>query len=129
MSEMRWMIAWLIFFALIFPLAGCGPREAEEQEAMPKWEEYQDKLQRPLFELVTSKDPIAYADKHELDYFEMVRVVIELAAGAELPEGFLILVESRAGDSVQALVRLEDLLELAKQPQIEYIRAPVKPKL
>jgi hypothetical protein len=125
---MKGLMARLLILALIFTLGGCAPKEPEEERAMPKWEEYEDRLQRPLFELATSEDPAAYAEKRQLDYFKMVRVVIELAPEAELPEGFLILEESRMENRIQALVPLEELLELAKQPQIEYIRVPAKPK-
>jgi len=95
---------------------------------MPKWEDYQDKLQRTLFELATAEDPQAYAKQHDMGGFPLVRVVIELEPGASLPEGFTLQVESRFDDQVQVLVPLKELLDLSQQPQVRYIRAPVKPR-
>lgn len=115
--------------AVTLGAAGCGPQgEPDQERQMAEWSEYEGKIQRTLFELTTSRDPASYAKEHDLDYYAMARVVIELAEGSSLPQGYLIEVERQAERSVQALVPLDQLLELSKRPEVQYIRAPVKPK-
>lgn len=128
MSRQR--IGLLLIGLILFTLSGCGSKEeAGEQGAVePKWEDYQSKVQQTLFELVTTKDSAKYADQRGLDYFTMVRVILDLAPGASLPEGFMIQVESSDENLVQALVPLDKLLELSKRPEIRYVRIPKKPK-
>jgi len=121
---------------LALGLAGCAGKKAEKEAARPttattaKWEEYEGKIQKRLFELALASSPGEYAKAQGLEAFWVVRVVLVLASpDAEIPEGFRVAVEERFGKEVQALVAVEDLLKLAKRPEIEYIRAPVKPKL
>lgn len=120
---------------LALGLAGCAGKKAKEA-ARPtgattaKWEDYKEKIQRRLFELALAESPEEYAKAQGLEAFWVVRVVLVLASpDAKIPEGFRVAVEERFGKEVQALVAVEDLLELARRPEIEYIRAPVKPKL
>ena len=129
----RRLIGVLLLGLFLFATAGCGPAEKDKtgkQKELPKWDEYKDKVQQSLFELVTAEEPSKQAEQRDLDYFQlaMVRVVLVLAPGASLPEGFMILQESRYEDDVQALVPVDKLLALSQQPEIQYIRAPVKPK-
>ena len=126
----RERIGLLLIGLFLFALSGCGPKEESKEQGAtaPKWEDYQAKVQQALFELVTTKDSATYAEQRGLDYFTMVRVIIELAPDASLPEGFMIQVESSYENQIQALVPLDKLLELSKQPEIQYIRAPKKPK-
>ncbi|OGF57341.1 MAG: hypothetical protein A2Z21_02330 [Candidatus Fraserbacteria bacterium RBG_16_55_9] len=121
-------IGLLLIGLFFFALSGCGSKEETGETALPKWEDYQNKIQQTLFELVAAKDSAQYAEQRGLDYFTMVRVVIELTPGASLPEGFMVQVESSYENQIQALVSLDKLLELSKQPEIQYIRAPIKPK-
>lgn len=124
----RWPVLALFGLAAILLIAGCGPRGGPgEQEPRPEYSQYEKRIERPLFDLTVAEDPKTVADEHDLDYYPMVRVVIELAPEAPLPEGYLIVEETRSGNNVQALVRLDQLLELAEQPGIEYIRKPAKP--
>lgn len=120
---------------LALGLGGCGGKEsptttsANRKQQIPAWEEYEGKIQKSLFELATASSPEEYAKAQGLEAFWVVRVVLVLASpDAELPEGFRVVVEERFGEEIQALVAVEDLLELARRPEIEYIRAPVKPK-
>ncbi len=125
----RNLLGLLFIGLLLFAFTGCtAKQEGGEQAVSPKWEDYQGKVQQTLFELVTAKDPGKYAEQRQLEYATMVRVVIELAPDAALPEGFLVLEESRYENEIQAWVPLDKLLELSQQPQIQYIRAPRKPK-
>lgn len=127
----RTLIGLFAIGFFLFALTGCtAKQETEEQAVRPKWEDYQDKVQQTLFELATAKDHSKYAKQHpELEYAAMVRVVIRLKPDATLPEGFVILEESRYENEIQAWIPLEKLLELSQQPQIEYISVPRKPKL
>lgn len=120
-----------LLVGLFLTMLGCGPQKQEETsqpQDLPKWDDYKDKVQQALFDLVAAKEPAKQAQQRELDYVPMVRVVLVLAPAATLPEGFLILEESRYESEVQAFVPLNQLLELSKRPEIQYIRAPVKPK-
>ncbi len=132
-----WGLTAALTLALALTLAGCGPQERQGQQAppeapeLPKWEEYayKDKIQQTLYELVASRDPEAAAERLGLDAYWMVRVVLVLKdEEAELPEGVLIYVERRVGNEVQALVPVEQLLKLVEHPQVQYVRAPVKPR-
>lgn len=129
---MNWRLVGLLFVGLLlFTITGCGPQKQEETSSpkeLPKWDDYKDKVQQAVFELVTAKEPVKQAQQRELDYVPMVRVILVLAPSVTLPEGFLILEESRYENEVQAFVPLNQLLELSQRPEIQYIRAPVKPK-
>jgi hypothetical protein len=129
-------VGWwaVVSVLLVMALAGCTPKEqpshrpAEGRE-MPDWAEYEGKLQRGLFDLATAEDPEALARKKGLELYPMVRVVLELQdPEAELPEDVPILVEDRVDGTVQALVPIDRLLSLAKRPEIQYIRLPVRPR-
>jgi hypothetical protein len=131
-ARVGWWVALSVL--LVMTLAGCTPKEqpsdrpAEGRE-MPDWAEYEGKLQRGLFDLATAEDPEALARKKGLELYPMVRVVLELQGPeSELPEGFSLIVEDRVDGTVQALVPIGQLLELAKRPEIRYIRLPVKPR-
>ncbi len=124
----------VVSVVLVMTLAGCTPEEQPsdrptEGREMPDWAEYEEKLQRGLFDLATTEDPEALARKRGLELYPMVRVVLELEGPeTELPEDFSILVETRVDGTVQALVPVDRLLELAKRPEIKYIRLPVRPR-
>ena len=97
---------------------------------MPEWRDYEGKIQRPLFNLATSQEPDAVADEHQLETSRMVRVVIRLSDGAsELPSGYTVVVEAEGAAGIQAWVPLDQLLDLAQEASIGYIRPPQEPSL
>jgi hypothetical protein len=83
------------------------------------------KLDQTLYQLATSKDPQALAVQKGINMSgEKVRVVIMLADGADIPGRFNITVEQRDKNLIQALVPVNALLELAKEPGISYVKVP-----
>ncbi|MBI1729406.1 hypothetical protein HY229_01870 [Candidatus Acetothermia bacterium] len=121
---------------LFWGLVGCGsnskPTDTSTNNqntstATANWQDYQDKLQKPLFDVATSTTPAETASRLKIDEHEVIRVVIELKAGAALPVGYLVLVESRSENQIQAWVRIDQLLELSRQDAIQNIRIPAKP--
>ena len=83
-----------------------------------------------MFDLATSDDPDGFADGHQLDIHRMVRVVIQLAPDAdELPTGYDVVVETEGMTGIQAWVPLDQLLDLAQESAVGYIRPPQEPSL
>lgn len=102
--------------------------QTNQGTAMPEWSDYEDKIQRPLFDLATAEDPNAFADAQDLEATRMARVVIRLADDAdELPPGYTVIVEAEATTGIQAWVPLDQLLDLAQESAIGYIRPPQEP--
>lgn len=108
-----------------------GPQPNQNQgSTMPEWSAYEGKIQRPLFDLATSGDPDAFAEAQQLDATRMVHVVIQLASDAdELPSGYDVVVEAEGTTGIQAWVPLDQLLDLAQESSISYIRPPQEPNL
>ena len=83
-----------------------------------------------LFDAATSGD--ARGAQDPLEIHQMIQVEIQMDADGELPTGYLILEEARAPLgatlTVQAFVRVDQLLELSQEPSINYIRAPARPR-
>lgn len=129
--------ALLALLGLLFwGLVGCGSNSKPTDTSTnnqntstttANWQEYQDKLQKPLFDVATSATPSETASRLKIDEHEMVRVVIELKAGATLPVGFLVVVDTELENQVQAWVPIDQLLELSKRDEIQNIRIPAKP--
>ncbi len=106
-----------------------GP-QPDQETPMPAWSDYEGKIQRPLFDLATAEDPGTYAAQHELDATRMARVVIQLADQAdELPSGYAVVVEAEGMTGIQAWVPIDQLLDLAQESAIAYIRPPQEPTL
>ncbi|MFH1777986.1 MAG: dockerin type I domain-containing protein [Candidatus Omnitrophota bacterium] len=88
------------------------------------------KLWGMLYQLTQAENPIEFAKQHLIDFIIgdnnvlQVRVIIELKEGAELPEG--ITIESQYKNAVQALVNIDQLLELAALDNIDFIRIPFR---
>jgi hypothetical protein len=123
----RIMMLGMIILALLLtlPLAGCGGPQKEGTTSVPKQSDYPN-VESRLFQLATAENPAEFAKANGLDYFEMVRVIIVLnAPDASVPEGIRgLVVEGRTQEMVQALVPVQSLLELSKQPQVKLIRSP-----
>lgn len=106
-----------------------GP-QPDQETPMPEWSDYEGKIQRPLFDLATADDPDAFATTEDLDAARMVRVVIQLADdAAELPSGYTVVVEAEGITGIQAWVPLDQLLDLAQESSVAYIRPPQEPTL
>ena len=106
-----------------------GPT-TDQEAPMPAWSDYEGKIQRPLFNLATAEDPSAYAAGHDMDATPMVRVVIQLSDDAEQPpSGYTVVVEAEGTTGIQAWVPIDQLLDLAQEPAIRYIRPPQAPTL
>lgn len=87
------------------------------------------KLESRLYQLAIAGDPAAFAESHRLYYVDgNTRVVIELQSPDEnLPEGYTILVETRRGASVRALVPIKDLCRLSNESKVRFIQVPMEP--
>jgi len=125
----------LLLVASSLVLTGCTSQESQDETPvgdLPDWTTYENHIQRPLFDLATSSVDPDHAGQIELESFEMVQVEIQLDPERELPTGYLILEEGRAqlGETltVQAFVRVDQLLDLSQEPEILYLRAPTRPR-
>lgn len=106
-----------------------GP-QTDQQTTMPEWSDYEGKIQRPLFDLATAEDPDTLAEERDLDATRMVRVVIQLTSDADgLPSGYNVVVEAEGMTGIQAWVPLDQLLDLAQESSVSYIRPPQEPSL
>jgi len=54
------------------------------------------------------------------------QVVVTLAQGQNVPVGFDLLVEARAGDSLRAQVLIQELLALGRDPAVADISVPLQ---
>jgi hypothetical protein len=83
-----------------------------------------------LYTLTKSADPQAFASKHDLHLVEgRVRVIIELKSPDVLPKlSTAVKVEARSEGFILALVPIAELLILAQDPAVRFIRPPEKPK-
>ena len=121
---------------LLFAVVGCGsnPKPANTSTTdqgtsttTANWQDYQDKLQKPLFDVATSETPAEVTARLKINGHYMVQVIIELKPGATLPAGYLVVTDQELDNSIQAWVPVEQLLDLSKQKEIQYIRIPAKP--
>ena len=88
-----------------------------------------EKLESALYQLTQTQvqNPDEFAKTHGL-YLEdgKVRVVIELHNSSDtIPDGYGATIETRHENRVQALVPVDSLMELSKEPSINFIRAPL----
>ncbi len=91
---------------------------ANEKAANPK-------LDQVLYQLATSKDPKAFAIQKGINMSgESVRVIITVADGADIPGEFHVIIEQRDKNIIQALVPVNELLDLANEPGVSYIKVP-----
>lgn len=90
--------------------------------------EYAD-LASILYELVNSPDRSDFAKRHQLYLSQgKVRVIIELLPQFKEIEGdYGVMVEGRTDTLIKALVPIDQLDLLAKDPSVRFIRPPYKP--
>jgi hypothetical protein len=82
-------------------------------------------LESMLFDLVRASNRSAFADRHDLSYRDgAVLVVVELGDGESLPEGYATEVVDRRSGSVAAYVPVDDLVDLAGESAVDYVRTP-----
>lgn len=87
------------------------------------------KLASILYELINSPDRSDFAKRHQLYLSQgKVRVIIELLPEFEEIEGdYGVMVEGRTDTLIKALVPIDQLGLLAKDPSVRFIRPPHKP--
>lgn len=85
------------------------------------------RLDSQLFQLSRSVDPERFASGAGLDLNSSgALVVVELAAGAEVPRGHGLDVEARYANLVQARVPLSELCALAQEPAVVSVAPPAR---
>jgi hypothetical protein len=86
------------------------------------------RLDSQLFQLTQSSAPEQFASGAGLDLNSSgVRVVIELAAGNDLPSGSRVTIEARYANWVQARVPVSDLCALASETSVVSVVTPARP--
>lgn len=87
-------------------------------------------LDSTLYQVVTAENRSAVADQYGLEYRNgSISVVVELEAGASLPEGYDINVHQRHERLVEASVAVDDLVDLAREDAVAAIRPPTQPQM
>ncbi len=87
-------------------------------------------LDSQLLQLTQAADPPAFATAHGLDYQNgMVRVIVDLRAGASLPLGYGLVVEAQYANLVQAWVPPSQLCALASDANVLSVRPPARAAL
>ncbi len=82
-----------------------------------------------LYGLITAPDWKAYALQNGIELSGLrARVLVELEAGASLPEGLDLVVEERAAERVRVQALIHRLEELAKDPAVAFVRLPSRPQ-
>ena len=86
-----------------------------------------EKLESVLYQLTQTQNHDEFAKTRGLHLEDgTVRVVIELHNASDtIPDGYGATVETRHENLVQALVPVNSLIELTKEPSINFIRAPL----
>jgi hypothetical protein len=131
----------LLLVGLIgFATWGCGSQQipAKRPESPPaKWEDFQDRLARPLFDLVTAPQPDKFTESspYELIVKDGFVVIVIEAAGPEWTGDLGWAVEALGGkvevsidSTIQANVPISAVLALAKHPRSNFVRLPIKPE-
>jgi hypothetical protein len=85
-------------------------------------------LESVLYDLTLAEDVGAFASSRGLYVKDgRVRVVVELVdVSAQLPTGFSLVEEARSGNLVQVMIPIRELVSLATEPAVEFIRAPLE---
>jgi len=110
--------------ALVLSLlaVGCGPLLSFDKKEAPA---DCPRLDSQLLQLANASDPRAYATERRFDYRDgMVRVIVELRNGAELPTGHGLAVEARNANLVQGRAPVDRLCALAADSSVASVRPP-----
>jgi len=98
----------------------------EETTEVTSYAQECPKLESRLDRLVRSSEPERAANQGNLYYSKgRVRVIIELTEQAvSPPERYSMIIESRYSALIQALVAIQDLCNLSRDPSVRFVRAP-----
>jgi hypothetical protein len=85
-------------------------------------------LDSALYDLVVAEDWFSYASAKGIALLGLqIEVVVERAAGAALPEAFLPYVISETDRLTKLVLPMDQLVPLAKEGAIGYVRLPLSP--
>lgn len=85
-------------------------------------------LESVLVRLIAAENRTAFAREHGLRLRDgRVLVVVELAKGRTLPDGFDVDVAARHDSLVQATVEVDELSALAAHRNVSFVRTPREP--
>lgn len=118
----------LAAFLVVIVLAGWMAINWSKNGVNPSGVEKNPKVESLLLQLVQSSNPEAFAREHGLFFKDgRVRVVIELNDPNYVLPNYYGVEEKRHGSKVQALVKVDRLLELAESPYVRFISSPTPP--
>jgi len=87
------------------------------------------KLEQVLYQLAKSKDPKAFAQEKGISMKgDKVRIIIMLANEGSISGRFNITIEEQDKNLVQALVPVNELLDMANESDVNFIKVPEKIK-
>lgn len=87
------------------------------------------RLDSTLYGLMIAPDWRDYAAGHGIDLAGLrARVIIELTSPGAVPQATDLLIEARSDTLIRALVPIEQLLALARDPAISMVRLPNRPQ-
>lgn len=130
-SARRAIPAAVVLAAVVLAAGAAGSVAADHTET-PGTTKQADGLGPGLAGLVDAADRANYSERHGITYRDgRARVVVELAAGTDLPSGYDATVERTYEGSgerlVQAMVAVDDLRPLAAEDRVERVRLPESP--
>lgn len=119
-------LKFLFLISLFFCVLGVNVSAQNLDIDVPLVKDVPPKLGSVLYQLTQSGNYIEFAETYNL-YVEddKVRVVIETTVEYTLSSEFGV-EETKNGNLIQALVYIDKLLELADEPDIQFIRTPYK---
>ncbi len=86
------------------------------------------RLDSLLYALTLSPDWHEFARERGFSLLGLrIRVIIELASPANLPQGYYLLVEARTQELLRAQVPVSELVRLAADPAVKLVRLPYEP--
>jgi len=118
-----------------FLLAGCGQKPANNPDPIGQIDvnaEDYPYLQEQLFQLAVSEKREPFAALHRIDY-EAGEVIVAIEYSRDAQEDIRWAVQALSGEiqvdlegTMQARLTLNAMLELARHPRINFVRAPVR---